>query len=458
MRSLNSKLHELAEFDFLINYEHKSREIEAVCLIKNELEKRGYSVELTCTYDEDRISFNTHKKAKVVLASALYNDACLFEFVYRVAGYCRKVVNLQWEQALTNQDESDPFFYQNPKGYAREALHLCWGAEPQNRLLRAKVSSDRAIVVGPVQMDLLRPEFSEYYYSKEDIARYFDLDASKDWVLFISSFTFVNITAEELDSEVKCVGAWLYEFQRLSVLSKCEIIRWIEMAIKENPNKIFIYRPHPSENGDQTLVEMEAIYKNFRVIKDHSVKQWIKCCDKILTWYSTAAAEVYFSSKSLTILRPVEIPYELDVSIFRNAHTISDIDDFLRDIHNSNASFPLNKALILDYFQVCNDVPSYVRICNVLEQVHNTSDYDMRRHRPLLKSYIYFQRIRHRVFFICKEIISRYDYHKLFFNNRFLITKITNHISVMSRLRSSREKNQASEIELLDIFSKINRS
>jgi len=442
---------------FLINYEHKAREIEAVCLIKAELERRGYSVELSCTYDEDRIRFIQRRKAKVVLTSALYNDACLYGFVYSIAGFCRKVVNLQWEQALTNQDESDPSFYQNPKGYSTEALHLCWGEEPRNRLLRAGVSGDRAVVVGPVQMDFLRPEFVDFYFTREDLARRFDLDATKDWVLFISSFTFVSMTDEEYDTEVKCMGTRLHDFQRLSIISSQEIINWLKVAIKRYPGKIFIYRPHPSENGNPTLLEIEAEYKNFRVVKDLSVKQWIKCSNKIFTWYSTSAAEVFFGGKSCTILRPVAIPYEWDVSVYRNARMISDINHFIQSIEKDDDSFPLSEVLIHNYFQVQDTTPAYIRLCDVLERVLNSHDYDMRKHRFLILPYIYLQRIRHRLSFILKEALAGTNYRKLFMNNRFLIKKMEKHFAVMDRLRCDREKNQASDKELTEVCSKIQR-
>jgi surface carbohydrate biosynthesis protein len=443
--------------DFLINYEHKAREIETICLIKAELERRGYSVEFSCTYDEDRIRGDQRQKAKVVLTSALYNDGCLYGFVYSIAGFCRKVVNLQWEQALTNQDESDPFFYQNPKGYSTDALHLCWGEEPRNRLLRAGVNGDRAVVVGPVQMDFLRAEFADFYFTREDLARRFDLDATKDWVLFISSFTFVNMTDEEYDTEVKHMGTRLHEFQRLSILSKQEIINWLEVAINRHPEKIFIYRPHPSESGDRTLLEMEAKHKNFRVVKDLSVKQWIKCSDKILTWYSTSAAEVYFSGKSCTILRPVAIPYEWDVSIYRNARMISENSHFLQDIEKGDDSFPLSESLLHDYFQVQDTTPAYMRLCDVLERVLNSHDYDMRKHKLLILIYIHLQRIRHRLFFILKEVLAGTNYRNLFMNNRFLIKKMEKHLAVMDRLRRDRGKNQASDKELTEVFSKIQR-
>lgn len=442
--------------DFLINYEHKARELDAICLIKAELERRGYSVEFSCTYDEDRVAFAQRKQAKVVVAPALYNDACLYGFVYSIAGYCRKVVNLQWEQSLTNQDESDPSFYQNPKESAIDALHFCWGDEPRNRLLRAGVRADRAVVVGPVQMDTLRPEFNAYYSGKAELARRYNLDAAKDWVLFISSFTFVNMTEEEYATEVRCMGERLHDFREISIMSKQHIIHWLELAIAKFPNKLFIYRPHPSENEDPSLLEIENKYTNFRIIQDLSVKQWIKCSDKILTWYSTAAAEVFYGNKTLTILRPVYIPYEWEVTTYRNAAVINDCGHFIDDLENTDSRFPLDESLIRDYYQVQSATPSYMRACDVLEKVYNSDDYDMLNQRPLIMGMkISLLRFRLRFNFILKELIAAINYRKMFFNNKFVVRKIETHLAIMSRLSRDRWKNKADETELRETLSKI---
>lgn len=444
--------------DFLINYEHKARELDSVCLIKAELERRGYTVDLSCPYDEDRIRQVQRRNAEVVLASALYNDSCLHYFVYSLAGFCRKVVNLQWEQSLTNQDESDPSFYQNPKEHAKEALHLCWGEEAKNRLLRAGVSSDNAVVVGPVQMDTLRPEFNDFYFDKNDIGQQFGLDVTKDWVLFISSFTFVNMTDEEYSNELNCMGPRLDDFRHLSIISKQEIINWLKLAINKYPEKLFIYRPHPSENGDESLLEIEAKHQNFRIVKDLSVKQWIKCSDKILTWYSTSAAEVFFSGKSCSILRPVEIPYEWEVSIYRNARMISKVESFLQDLEINEGPFPLDAALIYSYYQVQDATPAYMRICDVLERVLNTSDHDMPQKGGLHFLRLHLVRIRNRFAFIIKEALTATNYKMLFLKKQHLIKKLENHMAAMDRLKRDREKNQASSEELTDVCYKIQRA
>lgn len=457
MGNLKDRQNKKSQIDFLFNYEHKVREIESLCLIRSELEKRGYSVEFSCTYDVERINFTAWRKAKVVVTPALYDNACLFAFVYRIAGACRKVVNLQWEQAMSNFDEADPNFFQNPTGFAKEAVHLCWGNEPRNRLLRAGIADDRALVVGPVQMDILRPEFKELYIPKEEMARRFNLNINNEWILFISSFTYVNMGNEEFDTEVKCLGERLYDFLQISIVSKNEVLKWLEAGALNYTDKVFIYRPHPSEKGDIVLEQMEAKYSNFRVIRDLPIKHWISSCDKILTWYSTSVAEVYFSNKNCAILRPITIPFEWDVSIYRGAEMITDKDVFLKSLKTKAFSFPLNKSIIGDYFDV-NEIPSHIRISNLLEQVLLTKKYDMRKNRRLLLFYLHIQRFRHRIFFLFKEILSKSNYKLILLNNSFLVNKIEKHILFMNRMTNDRNKSQASSYELNEILSKIDRT
>jgi surface carbohydrate biosynthesis protein len=443
--------------DFLITYEHKARELEAVSLIKAELERRGHSVALSCTYDEERVSFAQRFKAKVVITPALYNDLCLYGFVYGVAGLCRKVVNLQWEQALTNQDESDPSFYQNPKGEAKLAVHACWGLEPRNRLLRAGVDPSRAQVVGPIHMDFTRDAFRSVYLSKSDLGRQFGIDESKDWVLFISSFTYVNMSAEEYATEVRHMGVRLNEFQELSVRSREAILKWLETAAVAHPDKIFIYRPHPSENEDSALLQLQSRCGNIRAIADLPIKQWICCSSTILSWYSTAVAEAFHAGKNCTVIRPVEIPHEWDVSIYRNAHFVSDLQGFLEAIDREADEFPLEKELLRTYFDVRAETPTYRRLCDLLERVARSAEYDMPSRTAWFRIGLAIHRARHRLFFVVKELLARTDYRRVFRHNLWLVSRIDNHVAVMDRLQRDRPKNQASAEELAEMMSKLRR-
>ena len=51
-------------YDYIIGYEHKHREVESICLLKAELESRGFSVFVYCIYDPRLFRYVRKYKAK----------------------------------------------------------------------------------------------------------------------------------------------------------------------------------------------------------------------------------------------------------------------------------------------------------------------------------------------------------------------------------------------------------
>ena len=58
--------------DFLILYEHVVREYESLLLLKLELERRGYSVEIRQLLDRKKLRYFTYKKPRVLVSSNMY--------------------------------------------------------------------------------------------------------------------------------------------------------------------------------------------------------------------------------------------------------------------------------------------------------------------------------------------------------------------------------------------------
>ena len=83
--------------DFLICYEHIVREIENDTLIKQELEKRGYSCKIIHFNDMDSCLHMGKDKAKVVVTPWLRYDTNVARYL-PIAQKPYKLVNLQWEQ------------------------------------------------------------------------------------------------------------------------------------------------------------------------------------------------------------------------------------------------------------------------------------------------------------------------------------------------------------------------
>ena len=119
--------------DFLILYEHVVREYESILLLKAELARRGYTVELRQLLDRKKLKYFTLKKPKVLVSSCMYDDEAINSHVYNNIGVCNKVVNLHWEQMLSDTQEEGAWF--NFGGNAKKCVQTCWGKRTQQRLV-----------------------------------------------------------------------------------------------------------------------------------------------------------------------------------------------------------------------------------------------------------------------------------------------------------------------------------
>lgn len=393
-KNISCKINNLARgktemVDFLIMYEVKQRELESIILVGNELKKRGFSVEYLSFFQiDDKHLINKHfNNVKVVLTPSLYHNEELMNIIYHVTGKVKRIVNLQWEQVGTVQAEQNNKSYMFPKEQAKNAVHICWGKKPANNLVNSGVSPENAIITGPLHMDLLRPKFIKYFFSKHTLLEKYKLDPHNHTILFISSFVYSNLTERQVVEAAKAWGMdWVMNQRKLATNSFDDLMVWFEELLRTNKNINFIYRPHPAENGNNKLVEMQRKFKNFRVISEHSVKQWILTCDTILTWISTSIAEAYFAGKACTILRPIKIPLEQEMTVLVNSDVVDSIEKFL-SISNIDGVNSVNKKTIESYYDVDENQPSFIRLCDKLEEVLNNEKFNFLWDEKLVKNY-----------------------------------------------------------------------
>lgn len=363
--------------DFLILYEHIVREYESITLLKAELEKRGYSAEIMQLLDTKKLKYFTWKKPKVLVASAMYDDKTVNSFVYNNVGVCNKVVNLHWEQVLSEEQENSPFF--NCGGAAAYATHTCWGRRRQERLIKYGVPAENTAITGPVQMDFLRPQFKGYYKDRDRLCRQFGLDSGKKLALYISSFSTAYMSDREISELNDLAGVGFDNFRITSRKTMNTTLDWVDrfLSSPRGEDVEFIYRMHPSEWDSPILEEMAAKHGNFRLISDYSVKRWIEACDVIFTWMSTSIAEIYFAGKSCYVLRPYPVEWEYDPVIYKDCRHIDNYGDFVRSFSEKDPPFPVDKAL-MDYHYDFTDTPSYIRMADVLERVLKEDEGDRR--------------------------------------------------------------------------------
>lgn len=430
--------------DFLFIYESKVRELENLCLLKYELERRGYSVAVLNTWYCIDHKFR-HYNAKVVISHALSNDG-VFDFLKCYAGNIRKLVNIQCEQVGTNEDntKNSRFIY---TGIAKKCVHIAWGGMSYDRLLnKCQFSKEHIKLTGQIALDFCRPEFDSYYIKKNDLLDEFMLSKYEKTILFISSFSYVNLP-ENLYNQSSINNK--REFTEISMKSQDIIIKWIEKLLCKYPTQLLIYRPHPAEANNIKLQSIENKYENFSIISKYSVKQWIRIVDKVYTWCSTSIVEVYASGKNCSILRPIKIPYKLDVEIYKGAKFITNYEEFEASLTNKE-KFPLNTDLLFKYYYIDNNEAAYIKIVNTLENVYKSDDYLIFDDR-LKKKKNFKQVIKGK---ICRLIILLFKSSG--FKNSNIKSFIDKHEqNVDSYTKELQIKNYATDEEIRNIVNKI---
>lgn len=353
----------------VIFYDSPQRELQNAYLIKAELNKRGHDVYI---YDlcyilkqNELLNFTPD----VILVPQLYNTEIVNIYKSKFVGNVQRIVNIQCEQVVSKTLEV--IGYHNPKGTAKNAIHLCWGEECKQRLISNGVPDENAIIVGSTSIDLNLERFNNIYSDKKEISQKFNLDYNKKWVLFISSFSVASNFESNIGFYIDTFGERLAnELTDIHKLSREKILMWIEQYIVENDCE-FIYRMHPAEKQSSILFNLSKKYKNFHIITSDSVRSWIKVCDKINTWFSTSIVDVYFMNKNCSILRPIEIPKYLDSVIMNNANYITTYDDFCNYNNSSDLDyqFPISQEIISNHYQVDKNKYSYEKICDLLEDI-----------------------------------------------------------------------------------------
>ena len=337
--------------DILIIYEHLNRELENACLLASELMYRGYSVDIECIYSIRKYFI----KPKVIIVPHLYDDSQLLAFCKNLWCSNTAILDLQYEQILNKASKGG---IHTPRGQAKYAQHIAWGQAQVEEYLNGGIKSENIHKTGHIQMDLKNHIFDSFHISRNNISNEFNLDSSKKWILFLSSFSYTGLSEEKIHRFEKSLNPNARRFAKISEESRNIILEWFESETNNYPDFEFIYRPHPSEKNISKIIEMTQKYSNFKCIDKYSLDQWIDSADYFYNWYSTSISDVYYKNKTCFVLRPVKMFDDLEVGILEGAKKITNLKDFeaslnsLRNKDTSKIEFPVKKELFEYYYGV----------------------------------------------------------------------------------------------------------
>lgn len=346
----------IEKVNVLILFEHTVRELEAVCLLKKEFEKRGYSVKIIGIYP--------NKERIPVKFSA---DYIFIPWAYRSTEYIQcflknspnaVFINLHWEEYTTVRNRD----FLLPKENAKLVCHVSWGEKFTDSL--EKIGCKNIFTVGSIRLDFYKHSLNKWFLSKQSLATKYGLDEEKRWVMFIADGAHLvesyisNIPQSERDNLPQCKNRKFF-------------LDSVEKYLEKNRETIFIYRPHPSfankELNREDLLRIKDRYpNNFYIISKESIGNWIVNCDSNISFQSTSVIDCICANSPFYLLRNTDIDYSADYEFFHGyPYVIRTYEDFLAALNSTDYDNSKVRQLFKAYY-VLKDEFSYV---NLVSQV-----------------------------------------------------------------------------------------
>lgn len=369
----------MIELDFLFLYEHKVRELENLCLMKYELDKRGYKTKILFINDaKNSLSTRPLYHTKVLCMVACYYNGTLR---WHVKDYIKfdKIIDLQWENIVYPKDEGREEAYKNYLEVGRHVVHVSWGKQNQKRLLEtAHLEPKKVKVVGHVGMDFLRTPLSRYYISREELFEEYHIPKEKKTILFASPYYGDNLSQEYIDDMCGRFGENWTEYYDFMCKSQQIVLTWFEQVCQKNKDMYVIFRPHPG-HPSKMAQKLEKKYDNFKIISGESVKQWIVACDKVYTGNSSVVVEAFFAGKDCQLLFPLPTTEGFELKLIADSRHIKTYEAFENTVLAEKNEFPTPQESIEEIYVIDWEVPSYIKFADMAEDVFQDDYYKLTR-------------------------------------------------------------------------------
>lgn len=382
----------MTELDFLFIYEHKVRELENLCLMEYELDRRGYRTKIVYVDDAQNAMADVPiYHTKVLCTLSCYDNRTLYWHTKEFVKF-ERVIDLQWENIVYAKDEKREGAYKNYWGIGKDVVHVSWGNQNVRRLLNAAHLDKKKIkLTGHVGMDFLRKPLDRYYLTRQELFAKYDIPMDKKVILFASPYFGDCLTEEYIAGMCRAFGEDWPKYYKFMCDSQNIVLEWFEKICTEFPDIIVIFRPHPGHpsNGAAKLAQR---CNNFRIISEESVKQWIITCDKVYTGNSSVIVEAFFAQKMCQLLFPLPTTEGFELQLITDSKKIAEYDKFYQSVIAEEEEFPTPEKSIEDIYLIDWETFNYIKFADMAEEVLKDDYYRLtRRQLRAYKEYSFTQ-------------------------------------------------------------------
>lgn len=311
----------LKKVDVIIFFEHVSRELDSLAILKVELESLGISsVILPIHYN--RYVNVLRFKPKLIILPYLYSECNptrrLFESTFPEV----KILNLHHEQ-FYNEGTKEHLIPSDR--YSKEVHHLSWSKKFKIDLMEVGVKCENISVLG-------NPRTDSFYYSNnldikelvKDYEKLIFVVTTFSWALVDESY-FLKINS--IDEK---------EFRKRKKITYDAAVKYFEdfaYLADKYPNYIFVIRPHPFEDIDiftKLFLEssgLNSVPQNIKIIRDYNVYDWLKYANLTIGWCTTVNMEAQLFDCKNIIYHPTYYPKEMNLEFFEYYNIVKERPD-----------------------------------------------------------------------------------------------------------------------------------
>lgn len=314
--------------DYIIFYEHASRELEADIRLKLELDKFGFKgVVLPIHYNRyiNVLKYNP----KIIILPFLYkfNDSHFIRY-FRIMKPSIVIINMHSEQIGTT-DSQKRMMPLDEK--SKRVFHFVWGKHFKNLLIQQGVSKDSIFAYGSIRNDLL--------------FQYDNIDKNDKSILIPTSFSMTFVDKKYIESAIKKRNINREIFMKglsFRFKSRNKFFRIIyELSIKK-PKYTIKLCPHPYVDLKEytyKFCEINNIKKlphNVLVERNGSIAKAMSDCEFIIVWHSTSILEAYIMKKKILQLAPIDFPVDEQLQYMKYIPIGKNVNDCVTFLENKS--------------------------------------------------------------------------------------------------------------------------
>ena len=305
------ELKAMQDINVLFLVEHVDRELDVVTCLMQKLES-GFGITSQARnyyydFQQNLALFNP----SVVVFPFFYGADHLYPIQYSARWPHAHLVNLGWEQILNKLDVG----MKTPRDdTARSRVcHICWTPKHRDFLANNGVEPDHLLLTGNPVMKLYDDPYRSYFKSREQLAKLYELDGTKKWVLFPESYQFAFFSDELLKLLVVQQNAdaeFLSQAKGYCERSLKQLFMWANEL--SGNDTLFILRPRPSTTRDEMVNFMHRTVQNpsanLKIIKTETAREWILAADHVMSSHSTTLIEAALAGKPVHRFSPEAYP------------------------------------------------------------------------------------------------------------------------------------------------------